>query len=392
MCFLTPMDNEISDVSAAIRRLEAVRARFDVVLRADRERIRRCGREGYGRYESMIEDFDRDTQVYQREYLAKLRSILKAGLLREADPTNGPDWVCKYFMCPVPREVVEAMNNPHARQCDVDLGRRMAAAFLDYIDTCSQISKSTSPERRERLSAQWRSRTSSTTHVEVERPVWFRLPPGVSEPTHPAALTWNQFMELSTPDRLHLAYARLALLHDVYSLSPTIPRPESVSPPMYDGARFRFERIWPSEYEVGDESNQFSPMTVKPLNPSKLHPRLAEAMMDLIEEDAGETPNSGEEKRPDIPKRLTYMENIVWEGLFKAALEASELASLKGFDSSAQAARQLVRKIKLNRGKDAIKRRNGFGYYRPDAPPNWDELKPKKRRTYRVSGKREQSV
>jgi hypothetical protein len=83
------------------------------------------------------------------------------------------------------------------------------------------------------------------------------------------------------------------------------------------------------------------------------------------------------------PMPLTPGEKSVWDCLHGRVLNAEALAKVEHANTSVQAVREHVSSIRLKRGVDAIKSRPGWGYWRPDAPPDWDHLTPKRKRRIR---------
>ena len=91
-------------------------------------------------------------------------------------------------------------------------------------------------------------------------------------------------------------------------------------------------------------------------------------------------------KKP--PKRgaaPTPGEQALWVYLHRRCGTADQLADPKVLDTSAVTIRMRVVHIRKKKGRDSIQTMPGFGYYRPDAPPDWDSLKATRKR--RVSPK-----
>jgi hypothetical protein len=81
--------------------------------------------------------------------------------------------------------------------------------------------------------------------------------------------------------------------------------------------------------------------------------------------------------------KLTTGERRLWQCLEQKALTAEELAAPAVMDTSAQTIRGHVRGVRLKAGHDAIKNKDGAGYWRPDAPPDWSAILFKRKRRIR---------
>lgn len=83
----------------------------------------------------------------------------------------------------------------------------------------------------------------------------------------------------------------------------------------------------------------------------------------------------GDQTRPDdLPAECSS----IWDALSGVALTGPELAKRQA--STETAIRASVVEIRKRLGKTAIGHRRGYGYFRPDAPPGWESLKPKPRK------------
>lgn len=78
---------------------------------------------------------------------------------------------------------------------------------------------------------------------------------------------------------------------------------------------------------------------------------------------------------------LTPRQSELWDALAGHCKDGDSLA--RQLTNKPQGIKQLVQGIRNKLGKSSVAVRNGFGYYRPDAPPNWNEVKPRKRRQVR---------
>lgn len=87
----------------------------------------------------------------------------------------------------------------------------------------------------------------------------------------------------------------------------------------------------------------------------------------------------------DTPGQLAWVDRLppgplaLWNGLAGDCGLAKDLAAR--FDTSEQTIREHVQKIQdISGDDDIIKNRPGFGYYRPDHPPDWSAIQPKRQR------------
>ncbi len=83
------------------------------------------------------------------------------------------------------------------------------------------------------------------------------------------------------------------------------------------------------------------------------------------------------------PPALTPGEQAVWDALAGHAGSAMDLGRDARIATSEQTIREHVKSIRSKLGARAIDMRRGFGYFRPDAPPDWAKLKPKRQRRIR---------
>jgi hypothetical protein len=79
--------------------------------------------------------------------------------------------------------------------------------------------------------------------------------------------------------------------------------------------------------------------------------------------------------------RLTPRQSEVWKALSGRCLRWDALAA--ELRNKEQGIKELVKGIRTKFGKNAIITKRFYGYFRPDAPPNWDDVKPRKRRQVR---------
>lgn len=76
----------------------------------------------------------------------------------------------------------------------------------------------------------------------------------------------------------------------------------------------------------------------------------------------------------EMERALTHGEKAVWDALSAKVLTGREL--MDRLDTSEQTIREHVKAIRRKQGESAIGNRRGRGYFRPDAPPDWDAVKP----------------
>jgi hypothetical protein len=97
---------------------------------------------------------------------------------------------------------------------------------------------------------------------------------------------------------------------------------------------------------------------------------------------AAETASSetGAGKFPGQAAGLTPGQRALWEYLHGKCETAEQLAHPEKLDTSGPAIRGLVLDLRRIFGEQAISNRRGFGYFRPDAPPDWSGVRPVKRK------------
>lgn len=88
--------------------------------------------------------------------------------------------------------------------------------------------------------------------------------------------------------------------------------------------------------------------------------------------------------RFDLSK-LTRGERAAWEWLRHRAGTAHHMAQPEALDTSAITIRGHVRQIRRTFGARAIGNKPGYGYYRPDAPPDWSTITAKRSRRVRTT-------
>lgn len=80
---------------------------------------------------------------------------------------------------------------------------------------------------------------------------------------------------------------------------------------------------------------------------------------------------------------LSPGEQLVWDFLKAAVLTAAQLADPNRVNTSEQTVKEHVMSIRQKRGTGVILTKPGRGYWRPDAPPNWDDFPPVRKRRVR---------
>lgn len=106
----------------------------------------------------------------------------------------------------------------------------------------------------------------------------------------------------------------------------------------------------------------------------KRHMTVADRLLDVFRS----LPQAGS-TRSD--QSLSPGRQAVWNALNGRALKAKALAD--ELDTSEQTIKEHVAKIRAIKSSDAIQNKSGWGYYRPDAEPDWDALKPERKRRVR---------
>lgn len=105
-----------------------------------------------------------------------------------------------------------------------------------------------------------------------------------------------------------------------------------------------------------------------------------EVALDAVERDLG---RDREKQQTNGIDSLTASERIVWDALDGRAMQSPELATWPGLNTDPQVVREHVKNIRRKLEKESIATHRHFGYYRPEAPPDWDKLRPKRRRQVR---------
>lgn len=83
--------------------------------------------------------------------------------------------------------------------------------------------------------------------------------------------------------------------------------------------------------------------------------------------------------------KLTPGERALWKWLHGRVGNADFIAQPDQLNTSAITIRAHVFQIRRTFGKKAILNRPGYGYFRPDAPPRWDSISPKRVRRVRTA-------
>lgn len=79
--------------------------------------------------------------------------------------------------------------------------------------------------------------------------------------------------------------------------------------------------------------------------------------------------------------RVSPGARALWDYLDGQCKDALDLAKPDSLNTSAQTIREWVAEIRrLSDNKKAIDNRRGYGYFRPDKPPDWNSIKPKRQR------------
>lgn len=96
-------------------------------------------------------------------------------------------------------------------------------------------------------------------------------------------------------------------------------------------------------------------------------------------------PSRAQETTRQPPLSLSAGEQAVWDALDHCAADAMTLAKNPKIDANEDGVRQFVAGVRRKRGKNAIGTKSGFGYFRSDAPPDWNAMTRKKRRRNRLA-------
>lgn len=97
------------------------------------------------------------------------------------------------------------------------------------------------------------------------------------------------------------------------------------------------------------------------------------------------TPIRAQETTKRQPLSLSVGEQAVLDALDHCAADAMTLAKNPKIDANEDGVRQFVAGVRRKRGKNAIGTKSGFGYFRSDAPPDWNAMTRKKRRRNRLA-------